>query len=217
DSHVSNTKPLSVAPLEQLLRLDEQHPSDLTFLADVNNEDAGYLFVTEEYDQRRLVVYRWEPGLEFVDLGSVYDFPEKGPAFVFIDLVDDSYYLGIAGVQGYCILLGAKAADLFPSCTKGELDIGAFARKGIFKFPYESQSQVKLVRDSIGQWFLLSFRSDPPDSNGDDYVDVYAVEFCPFSISPRLFSVHVFFPSGDTGFASTGTHYVEASGRLLLS
>jgi hypothetical protein len=29
--------------------------------------------------------------------------------------------------------------------------------------------------------------------------------------------VHVFFPGGDTGFVSTGTHYVEREGRLLLS
>jgi hypothetical protein len=32
-----------------------------------------------------------------------------------------------------------------------------------------------------------------------------------------MFSVHVFFPAGDTGFAKTGTHYIEPSGRMLLS
>jgi hypothetical protein len=27
-----------------------------------NNLDAGYLFVTEEYDRHRPAVYRWGPG-----------------------------------------------------------------------------------------------------------------------------------------------------------
>lgn len=42
----------------------------------------------------------------------------------------------------------------------------------------------------------------------------FEVRFDPFTISSRLASVHVFFPQGDTGFASTGTHLVERSGRL---
>ena len=66
--------------------LDEQHPSDITFLADVNGLDAGYLFVTEEYDQHRLVVYRWDPvnGLA-VQVPIFQGFPSGGPNFVFID------------------------------------------------------------------------------------------------------------------------------------
>src|SRR5262249_24440198 len=40
-------------------------------------------------------------------------------------------------------------------------------------------------------------RSDPDDDpTGDDYVDVYGVEFDPFSISPLIFSKHVFFRQG---------------------
>ena len=41
--------------------------------------------------------------------------------------------------------------------------------------------------------------------------------FEPFSISYRLFSTHITFKPGDTSFASTGTHHVERSGRLLLA
>ena len=79
-------------------------------------------------------------------------------------------------------------------------------------------SQVKLIRDGEGAWYLLGFRSDPDDDpNGTDYVDVYGVSFHPFAITPRLYSTHVIFNAGDTGFASTGTHHVEQSGRLLLS
>jgi hypothetical protein len=218
-THISQTNPRTVAPLEQLLHLKESHPSDLLFLPEVNNEDAGYLFVTEEYDRRQLVVYQWQPGSDFSEIGPVFDkFPEKGPAYVFLDLVSDVYFLGAAGVEGYCILFTAHRTDLFPSSRRGEINLSAFVRKGIFNFPSHGQSQVKLIRDSVGQWFLLGFRSDPTDDpNGDDYVDVYGVEFAPFSISPLIFSTHVFFPSGDTGFANTGTHFVEPSGRLLLS
>jgi hypothetical protein len=218
-SHIVQTTPRTVAPLEQLLSLDERHPSDLLFLPEVNHADAGYIFLTEEYDQRQLVVYHWEPGSHFKKLGSVVEkFPEKGPAFVFLDLVDGVYFLGAAGVEGYCILFAANQGDLFPSCRSGEMNLSAFVRKGIFNFPATGQSQVKLIQDSTGQRLLLSFRSDPNDDpNGDDYVDVYGVEFAPFSISPLIFRTHVFFPSGDTGFANTGTHFVEPSGRLLLS
>jgi hypothetical protein len=49
------------APMEQLLRIDEQHPSGMAFLLDVNDLDAGYLFVIEEFDNRRATIYRWEP------------------------------------------------------------------------------------------------------------------------------------------------------------
>ena len=77
---------------------------------------------------------------------------------------------------------------------------------------------MKLVRDSTGGWFLLAFRSEPNDDpNGTDYVDVYPISFAPFQIGARLLSQHVFFRAGDTGFASTGAHFVEAAGRLLVS
>ncbi len=219
DNHIVTTNPKTVAGLEQLLYLDDRHPSDLLFLPEVNNIDSGYIFLTEEYDQRKLVVYQWEPGYEFNLIGDIIEkFPDKGPAYVFLDLIGNDYYLGAAGVQGYVILFSANKRDLFPDCKKGGINISAFNRKGIYNFPATGQCQVKLIQDSVGQRFLLSFRSNPNDDpHGDDYVDVYGVEFNPFSISQLIMSVHVYFPSGETGFANTGTHFVEPSGRLLLS
>jgi hypothetical protein len=70
--HVLETSPLTVAPMKQLLRLDERHPSDIAFLPDVNDLDAGYLFVAKEYDKRRVTVYRWEPGQDFVLQGQIF-------------------------------------------------------------------------------------------------------------------------------------------------
>jgi len=222
--HVLETDPLTVAAKRQLLFLDEHHPSDICFLPDVNHLDAGYLFVTEEFDMRRLSIYRWEPSNGLVLHGHFpQGFPDQGPQFVFIDRVDDSYYLGVASEHwGWGALFTAPAAELFPKCAKGELNTDAFQPTcpgGMFPLPpLGGASQVKLVKDSTGQWHLLGFRADPNDDpTGDDFVDVYQVRFNPFMISTRLASVHVFFPHGDTGFASTGTHLVEKSGRLLLS
>jgi hypothetical protein len=78
--------------------------------------------------------------------------------------------------------------------------------------------QAKLICDATGQRFLLGFRSDAPDDpNGNDYVDSYRVRFTPtFTISPRVLTRHVSFLPGDTGFASTGPHYVDETGRPLL-
>src|SRR6185437_7336468 len=85
-----------------------------------------------------------------------------------------------------------------------------------FPFPVTgSVSQTKLVRDAKGNWSLLAFRGD--DEHAPDHVDVYGVRFNPFAISYLRSTVHVFFPGGDTGFVSTGTHHVEREGRLLLS
>jgi hypothetical protein len=104
----------------------------------------------------------------------------------------------------------------------GFMNVSAFrpvTPESLFPFPViDGASQNKLIRDATGTWYLLGFRSKPPDDpNGTDYVDVYRVEFSPFVISYRLFKVHISFRAGDTGFASTGTHYVEKSGRLLVS
>lgn len=119
--------------------------------------------------------------------------------------------------------LNTRCSDFFPKCTQWGLDISAFvpaAPESLFPFPVVGVvSQVKLIRHSMGQWFLLGFRSDPPDDpNGADYVDGYEARFSPyFMISYRLTSVHISLKPDDTGFASTGTHYVEPSGRLLVS
>jgi hypothetical protein len=210
--------------MTQLVSLDEHHPSDICFLPDVNNLDAGYLFVTEEFVMRRLSIYRWEPTTGPVLHGHFpQGFPDQGPQFVFIDRVDDTYYLGVASEHwGWGALYAAPGTKLFPKCEKGALNIFAFEPTcpgSMFPLPpLGGPSQVKLIKDSTGQWYLLAFRADPNDDpNGTDFVDVYQVQFSPFMISSRLHTVHVFFRHGDTGFANTGTHYVERSGRLLLS
>jgi hypothetical protein len=210
--------------MKQLLSIDEQHPSDITFLPDVNHLDAGYLFVTEEFDRHRLTIYRWGPNQDLVVQGRVLQgFPQGAPNFVFVDKVDDYYYLGIASNNtGWGKLFCAKCSDLFPKCAKGAMDVSAFVPvtpESMFPFPViGGASQVKLIKDSTGQWFLLGFRSDPSDDpQGTDYVDVYQVNFSPFCISYRLSCTHISFKPGDTGFSSTGTHYVEKSGRLLVS
>jgi hypothetical protein len=102
------------------------------------------------------------------------------------------------------------------------IDLTAFrpaAPESVFIVPsLDGASQAKLIREVTGQWFLLGFRSDAPDDpQGTDYVDAYRVRFTPtFAISPRVLSRHVSFLPGDTGFASTGTHHVDETGRLLL-
>lgn len=214
--HVLETAPLTVAPMEQLLLLEERHPSDITFLPEVNELDAGYLFVTEEYDQHTLVVYRWEPAHDLVAQGQIWQgFPAGGPNFVFIDRVGDSYYCGIASTNwGWGRLFTARDRDLFPKCEKGSLDVAAFEPdipESLFPFPVQGASQNKLIRDAKGEWYLLAFRSDPiDDPHGTDYVDVYGMSFAPFVISHLLFSLHVFFKPVNTGFASTGTHYARS-------
>jgi hypothetical protein len=225
--HVLDTSSLTVAPMEELLRLDEPHPSDIAFLGDVNDLDAGYLFVAKEFDKRRVSVYRWAPAGEFALQGQVFQgFPSVlpgdpeshgGPNFLFIDRVDDTYYLGVASSHwGWGQLLSAREDRLFPKCQQGSLDVSAFVPEGMFPFPVTGgPSQTKLIRATTGNWYLLAFRG--ADEHADDFVDVYGVRFSPFAISYLLYSVHVFFRPGDTGFVSTGTHYVEESGRLLLS
>jgi hypothetical protein len=220
NEHILGTNPLTVAPRQQIVILDEQHPSDIAFLPDVNGRDAGYVFVTQEYDSHLVTCFRWNPAEGLASLGPVIQgFPTGGPNFLFIDRIDNLYYLGIASSNwGWGQLLCARDGDLFPGCTQGTLDVSAFTPVGMFPFPLRDASQNKLIRDSDGEWYLLGFRSDASDDpHGTDYVDVYGVTFAPFCITPLLFSVHVSFKPGDTGFASTGTHHVEPSGRLLIS
>src|ERR1051325_4827530 len=223
-AHVVTTSSLTVAPMEQLLPLTEQHPSDITFLPEVNGLDAGYLFVTEEYVIHDLAIYRWAPGGPFALQGRVTGFPTSGPTgpnFVFVDNFDGVYYLGVAGLNwGWVRLFSAHALDLFPHCVKGAMNVAAFAAVGDFPFHLaDGPCQCKLVRDAPGVWSLLAFHSEPNDSeNGTDYVDISPVSPPPnFAIRARTDKVHVSFRPGDTSFASTGTHYVEPSGGWLWS
>ena len=223
--HVPDTDPPVVAPREQLLRLDEGHPSDICFLPDVDDLDSGYLFVAEEFDHQVVSVYRWDPagGLAlqgWLDQGFP---PDHGPNLLFLDRIGRRYYLGAASYHwGWGALLTARDTELFPSCERGALDVSALrpaAQQSMFPYPVPNgTTQTKLVRDRSDRWYLLGYRGDPPDDTGStDYVDVYGVTFEPFSISYRLFSVHVTLRPGVTSFATDGTHYVESTGRLLLS
>ena len=218
--HVVTTHPLTVAPRHDIEMLVEQHPSDIVFLPDVQDADSGYLFVAEEFDAHVVSVHRWDrhDGLHRIGL-IPQGLPNNGPAFLFLDRLHDDFYLGIASIKwGWGQLLVAPAEDLFPGCRRGMLELSAFEPVGMFPFPVLDACQVKLVRDATGNWFLLGYRSDPSsDEHGADYVDVYGVRFEPFGIGPLILSQHVTFPAGDTGFANTGTHHVEPSGRLLVS
>jgi hypothetical protein len=81
--HVLTTSPLTVAPLTQLLEIEDQHPCDMSFLPEVNNADAGYLFVAE---QRTLQVrvYRWSAAEGLAVHGVLPQPPlATGPNFVF--------------------------------------------------------------------------------------------------------------------------------------
>ena len=60
DDHILQ-HPLTVASMAQLLKITEEHPSDIVFLPDVNGFDTGYLFVTEEFTQHKLSIYFWKP------------------------------------------------------------------------------------------------------------------------------------------------------------
>jgi hypothetical protein len=227
--HVLKTSPPPHVPLVQAVISADQHPSDIVFLPDVNELDAGYLFVTEEYNNHRLSVYRWKSGQDLVLQGQLFaGFPavpsdpgsQGGPQFVFLDLVGDYYYLAVASEHwGWGQLFRASPDQLFPKCAEGSLSLDAFKPQEIFPFPVIGGAcQTKLVKDSNADWYVLGYRSDPSDDpNGTDYVDVFGVRFDPFVISYKLAQVHISFPAGDTGFASTGTHYVEKTGRLLIS
>jgi hypothetical protein len=238
NEHVLTTNPLTVAPLEQKLYLLEEHPSDICFLPDIDNSDSGYLFVTEEYNMRRLAVYHWQPLAElrllgyvtfrFNNIGTTLDgntiVTNNGPNFVFIDRNLDEYFLGLCNnnVQE-CALFKADCKELFPTEQPGGMNIGAFRRaypEITYPFPPTGgPSQAKLVRGLKNQWWLLAYRCVPNDSEtGADYVDVYPVKFSPaFEIADQSYSQHIFLRPGDTSFASTGTHYVELEGRLLVS
>lgn len=227
--------------MEQLIPVDqEEHPADIVFLQDINRADAGYVFVTEAYDGNAVAVYSWSRGGALTKIGLIPfgPFPPDvevlhGPEFVFLDRVEDYYYLGMLyGQMGQ--LFRAKTEELFPTRTIGEMYVGAFQAvpaydivppanplpaSNMFDCPiYSDAAQVKLIRDLTDQWFLLGFRGDPDDStSATDYIDLYPVSFSPFKIGGRISATHVTFPAGDTSFASTGTHHVDSLGRVMVS
>lgn len=252
NEHIITTNPHTVAKCTQYLYLEEQHPCDLVFLQDLNNADAGYLFVTEQAVTHSVSVYFWEPGKDLVRIGVIelVD-PYNNPNYIFLDRDGDYYYLGIISTktvekvkyisQGFGIqkvivhtgdsdrdqtekgyLYRAKCDELFPVCEKGKLSVSAFKFYAPGMFDYKLNGyfpcQVKLVRDVTKKWYLLAFRCDPDDyETGTDYIDYREIQFDPFRLGDIIGSVHIYLLPGNTSFASTGTCYVEKTGRLLVS
>ena len=225
--HPVETNPHTVAALIEELHLDDQHPSDLAFLPDVGGPDSGYLFVTEEYDRHLVEVFHWRAGQMLTRVGVLTPFPTGSkdradwPKFIAVDRVGETYYLAVMNDR-HMRVYTAPQAKLFPAPQEGRINLSAFTPNPVpLPYPnFQGACQIKLVHDRAGAWSLLGFRSDPSDDpNGADYVDVYRVTFNgpTMTISARASSHHIFLPSGDTGFASTGTHFVEPSGRMLLS
>lgn len=225
--HVLTTRPLQVAEMTQLIELPEQHPSDIAFLGDVNQLDTGYLFVTMSYDRHVVAVYFFEKGRPLVFLDQIdpgVPHSQGKPGFVTVDLIDSQYILLIGWDNGKAKVrfkkYTAKPSELFHAATKGSLKVKAFVPSdGEFDTTIDAgAAQLKLVRDSDDAWYLLAFRADPNDDpNGKDYVDYHKVtNWSALGVEDRH-SVHVDFSRGDTGFCSTGTHYVEPDGRLLIS
>jgi hypothetical protein len=137
--HVLTTSPLTVAPLGQLLEIQEQHPCDLSFLPELDHADAGYLFVAEQR-LRRVRVYRWTPEAGLVVRGQLA-LPDgvAGPNFVFLGAEDDRYLLGIVPAYsdgpGTAQVFTADAVKLYRGCVHGALDVSAFRKVGDFPFP----------------------------------------------------------------------------------
>ena len=157
------------------------------------------------------------------------------PNYVFLDRFDDTYILCVvpmydseAGEVGHVDLFTAPAEELFPEPGPGFMKLHAFQRvpsAGI-AFPVDSRaSQVHAVTDVSGKHYVLAFRSEPPDKEqADDFVDVHDLTLDQTKTPPLLEitglirdPIQVTFRAGDTSFASTGTAYVEASGRFLLA
>jgi hypothetical protein len=188
-----------------------------------------------------LGVYRWSAGEPFQPLGTfdIDPFDLNGlsgpPNYVFLDRFDDTYILGVvpmydseAGEVGQVDLFTATADELFPEPRPGLMKLHAFQRVPAdrINFPVDSHAcQVHAVRDVSGKDFVLAFHSEPPDKeDADNFVDVHRITFDQTKTPPHLEiskriteePIQVNFRAG-TSFASTGTAYVEASGRLLLA
>jgi hypothetical protein len=239
--HVQATEPPVVAPLVELRETTSQHPCDMAFLPEINGVDAGYLFVAEQTPiwagggtslqivgtAGWLGVYRWSAGEAFQPWGTFGPDQLSGPPnFVFLDRFADTFVLGVVpmydGVVGHVDVFTADAHELFPQPVPGYMNLSAFrpASGDQPDFPVDNRAcQVHTVTDVTGQHYLLAFRGEPPDTeDAEDYVDLHTITFPPLAVTPRIIEpVHITFAPGDTSFASTGTAYVEASGRLLLA
>jgi hypothetical protein len=176
---------------------DEQHPSAIDFLPDMDDNDSGYLFVTKEFGlggptcgndcslsnpaacesctSHKVTVYYWEPDDYLQPIGDIVT-PLVKPSHVLIDRKDDYYYLIILdGTFNIGVPYRAYYADLFPGAKPGSMDLHAFQPLHYFSFNGFLGSQAKLVRDSDG-WHVLAYTytedTGTGTANGDDYVSV---------------------------------------------
>jgi hypothetical protein len=147
---------------------------------------------------------------------------------VFLDRFGDTYVLGVVpmhddNVVDHADVFTADAHELFPQPVPGFMNLDALrpaSPDSTVEFPVDYDAcQVHTVTDVTGEHFLLAFRGEPADTeDAVDYVDLHAVTYPPLQVTTRIVEpIHVTFAPGDTSFASTGTAYVEASGRLLLA
>jgi hypothetical protein len=180
------------APMEERIVLaTEQHPSAISFLPDVNQQDSGYLFVAKEYDEQAVTVYYWQPGSDLEAIGNLTPGLPK-PSHILIDRIGDYYYLVVLDNtpitfdnETYRLGTGFKAyyKDLFPSGAQGAMDISAFQVLPYFKFAGDFTgdlgSQAQLIRDtdSTNPWHVLVYNSPDTSGFGDDFVHVFDIQF----------------------------------------
>lgn len=232
DEHV--TQQGAIAPMQQLVPLaDERHPSDIDFLPDVDTDghvDSGYLFAAKEFDAKTVAVYYWKAGDDLQLLGELHPGLAK-PSHIMVDRVRDYYYLVVLdntppdpkSMTRLGTAFRAYYTDLFPSGTEGSMKVSAFEVLPYFTFAVDLGSQAQLVRDSTNTPYVVTYNSPDDDQFGDDFVHVYDMTFdeanavVTFGSEQPWSPIHFFLPEGGTGFANTGTHYVNANGRLLIS
>ena len=231
------------APLTQILTLaDEKHPSDIDFLPDVNDQDSGYLFVAKEfglggedgpYTSHKISIYYWQPHSDFLALGDI-DTGLAKPSHILIDRISDDYYYLVVldNTNGIAQPYKAYYSALFPSGVQGSMNIDAFQPLPQFSFDVKKSdlgSQVQLIRDSTGKWYVLVYTGTGDDGQGDDYVYVRDITFDgdvvalgdgpggppPPSGETGLYK-HIILPAGETSFINTGGHYVDRDGQLLM-
>jgi hypothetical protein len=229
------------APRTQILALqDEQHPSDIDFLPDIDGFDSGYLFVAKEYGlhgascedcdpagdtcsvvctSHKITVYYWEPGRDLEAIGDIVTDLVK-PSHILIDRNQDGYY--------YLIILDntfhagrpyrARDTDLFPGSGKGSMNVAAFQALPPLVYTGTLGSQAQLIRESGGAWFVLAYDSDDTDGQGNDFIRYRPIQLGDnVTLGDETDFVHIILPPGETSFTNTGTHYVDRHGRMLIS
>jgi len=212
---------VTAAETDRVSLADETHPSDIDFLPDVNHSESGYLFVAKEFVAKVVSVYYWQPGQPLHWIKDLVPGLTK-PSHIAIDRYDDGYYYLVVFDTsfGNGTAFRAYETDLFPSGTPGSINLSAFEVLPYFTFtPNTLGSQVQLIRDP-SSWYLLVYDSDADDGNGNDFIHVHSITLgSTVSFGPEVpwSPVHFILPAGTTSFTTTGAHWVEPGGRMLVS